>query len=46
MDPKPTNVQGTDIEVSAANLAIAHLATLADALDVEFEITLTRLTTR
>jgi hypothetical protein len=29
-------VPGADIEVSAAILAIAHLATLADAVDVEF----------
>jgi hypothetical protein len=38
---KPTSMPGTDINVSAANLAIASVATLADAVDVEFEIKLT-----
>jgi len=38
---KPTNVPGTDIKVSATNLGIANVATLADAVDVEFEIKLT-----
>ena len=38
---KPTSVPGTDIKVSATNLAIANVATLADAVDVEFEIKLT-----
>jgi hypothetical protein len=38
---KPTSVPGTDIRVSATNLAIAHVITLADAVDVEFEIKLT-----
>jgi hypothetical protein len=38
---KPTSVPGSDIKVSATNLAIAHAATLADAVDVEFEIKLT-----
>jgi hypothetical protein len=38
---KPTSVPGTDIKVSATNLAIAKVATLADAVDVEFEIKLT-----
>jgi hypothetical protein len=37
---KPTSVPGTDIKVSATNLAIANVATLADAVDVEFEIKL------
>jgi hypothetical protein len=37
---KPTSVPGTDIQVSATNLAIARVATLADAVDVEFEIKL------
>jgi hypothetical protein len=38
---KPTSVPGTDIKVSATNLAIAKVTTLADAVDVEFEIKLT-----
>src|ERR1700678_244205 len=38
---KPTSVPGTDIKVSATNLAIAKVATLADAVDVQFEIKLT-----
>ena len=38
---KPTSVPGTDIKVSATNLAIAKVTTLADAVDVEFEIRLT-----
>jgi hypothetical protein len=38
---KPTSVPGTDIKVSATNLAIARVTTLADAVDVEFEIKLT-----
>ena len=37
---KPTSVPGTDIKVSATNLAIANVATRADAVDVEFEIKL------
>jgi len=37
---KPTGVPGTDIKVSATNLAIAKVATLADAVDVQFEIEL------
>jgi len=38
---KPTGVPGTDIKVSATNLAIAKVTTLADAVDVEFEVKLT-----
>jgi hypothetical protein len=38
---KPTSVPGTDIKVSATNLSIANVSTLADAVDVEFEIKLT-----
>lgn len=38
---KPTSVPGTDIKVAATNLAIAKVTTLADAVDVEFEIKLT-----
>src|ERR1700722_3927178 len=38
---KPTSVPGTDIRVSATNLAIAKVETLADAGDVQFEIKLT-----
>lgn len=38
---KPTSVPGTDINVSATNLAIAHVTTLADAVDIEFEVKLT-----
>jgi hypothetical protein len=38
---KPTSVPGTDIKVSATNLAITKVATLADAVDVQFEIKLT-----
>ena len=38
---KPTIVPGTDIKVSATNLGIANVVTLADAVDVEFEIKLT-----
>jgi hypothetical protein len=38
---KPTSVPGTDIKVSATNLAIAKVTTLADAVDVDFEIKLT-----
>lgn len=37
---KPTTVPGSDIKVSATNLAIANVATLADSVDVEFEIKL------
>jgi hypothetical protein len=37
---KPTSVPGTDIKVSATNLAIAQVTTLADAVDVDFEIKL------
>ena len=38
---KPTSVPGTDIKVSATNVAIAKVATLADAVEVQFEIKLT-----
>jgi hypothetical protein len=38
---KPTSVPGSDIKVSATNLAISKVATLADSVDVEFEIKLT-----
>jgi hypothetical protein len=38
---KPTSVPGTDIKVSATNLAIASVTTQADAVDVEFEVKLT-----
>jgi hypothetical protein len=38
---KPASVPGTDIKVSATNLAIAKVTTLADAVDIEFEIKLT-----
>jgi len=38
---KPTSVPGTDIKVSATNLAIAKVTTLADAVDVDFEVKLT-----
>ncbi|MGA2190271.1 MAG: hypothetical protein ABSH33_17245, partial [Steroidobacteraceae bacterium] len=38
---KPTSVPDTDIKVSASNLAIASVATLADAVAVQFEIKLT-----
>jgi hypothetical protein len=38
---KPTNVPGTDIKVSATNLAIARVTTQADAVDVEFDVKLT-----
>jgi hypothetical protein len=38
---KPTGVPGTDIKVSATNLAIAKVTTLPDAVDVEFEVKLT-----
>jgi hypothetical protein len=38
---KPTSVPGTDIKVSASNLAIAKVTTLADAVDVDFEVKLT-----
>jgi hypothetical protein len=37
---KPTSVPGTDIKVSATNLAVASVSTLADVVDVEFEIKL------
>jgi hypothetical protein len=37
---KPTGVPGTDIKVSATNLAIAKVTTLADVVDVQFEIEL------
>jgi hypothetical protein len=37
---KPTSVPGTDIKVSATNLAITKVETLADAVDVQFEIKL------
>src|SRR5271155_2338706 len=35
---EPTSVPGTNIRVSATNLAIAKVTTLADAVEVEFEI--------
>jgi hypothetical protein len=38
---KPANVPGTDVKVAATNLDIARVSTLADAVDVEFEIKLT-----
>jgi hypothetical protein len=38
---KPTSVPGTDIQVSATNLAIADVTTRADAVDVDFELKLT-----
>ena len=38
---KPTSVPGTAIQVSATNLAITQVTTLADAVDVQFEIKLT-----
>jgi hypothetical protein len=38
---KPTSVPGTDIKVSATNLAIAKVETLADEVDVQFEVKLT-----
>jgi len=38
---KPTNVPGSDIKVSATNLAIADVTTLPDAVDVQFEVKLT-----
>ena len=38
---KPTSVPGTDIKVSATNLAIASVRTRADAVDVDFEVKLT-----
>src|ERR1700678_2345539 len=37
---KPTGVPGTDIKVSATNLVIAKVTTLADTVDVQFEIEL------
>jgi hypothetical protein len=37
---KPTTVPGTAIKVSATNLAIAKVTTLADEADVQFEIEL------
>ena len=37
---KPTSMPGTDIKVSATNLAISSVSTLADAVNVEFEIKL------
>jgi hypothetical protein len=37
---KPATVPGTDINVSATNLAIAKVTTLADSVDVEFEVKL------
>ena len=37
---KPTTVPGTDIKVSATNLAITRVSTLADSVDVEFEVKL------
>ena len=37
---KPTSVPGTDIKVSATNLAITKVETLAEAVDVQFEIEL------
>lgn len=37
---KPTGVPGTDIKVSATNLAIAKVTTFAEAVDVQFEIEL------
>jgi hypothetical protein len=38
---RPTGVPGTDINVSATNLAIADVTTRADAVDIVFEIKLT-----
>jgi hypothetical protein len=38
---KPANAPGTDIKVSATNLAITRVSTLADAVEVEFEVKLT-----
>jgi hypothetical protein len=38
---KPTSVPGSDIKVSATNLVISKVATLADSVDIEFEIKLT-----
>jgi hypothetical protein len=38
---KPVSVPGMDIKVSATNLAISGVSTLADAVDVEFEVKLT-----
>ncbi|MGA2399696.1 MAG: hypothetical protein ABSG30_16790 [Steroidobacteraceae bacterium] len=38
---KPAIVPGTDIKVSASNLAIANVTTRADSVDVEFEVKLT-----
>src|SRR6202167_3385660 len=38
---KPASVPGPDIKVSATNLAITKVETLADAVDVQFEIKLT-----
>jgi hypothetical protein len=38
---KPASVPGTDIKVSATSLSIANVSTLADAVDVDFEIKLT-----
>jgi hypothetical protein len=38
---KPTSVPGTEIKVSATNLAIAKVTTLPDAVAIEFEIKLT-----
>ena len=37
---KPTSVPGTDLKVSATNLAIANVTTMPDAVDVDFEIKL------
>ncbi len=38
---KPTSVPGTDINVSATNLSIVSVTTLADAVNVDFEVKLT-----
>jgi hypothetical protein len=38
---KPAIVPGTDIKVSASNLAIASVTTRAESVDVEFEVKLT-----
>lgn len=37
----PTSVPGTNIKVTAENLAIAKVATLGDAVDIQFEVKLT-----
>jgi hypothetical protein len=38
---QPTNVPGTGVQVSATNLAITSVATLANSVDVTFDIKLT-----